>query len=111
MIETATKLHEVTKKHNVPLLINDRLDVCLAIGAEGLHVGQDDMSASLARSLLGPDAIIGVTAASIEEAEAAIEADADYLGIGTMFPTPTKTDTKSIIGTRGTQAILAACST
>ncbi len=111
MIEMATRLHAVTHKHNVPLLINDRLDVCMAMGAEGVHLGQDDMHPSLARSLLGPDAIIGVTASSIEETEAAIEANADYLGIGTMFATPTKTDTKSIIGTQGTQAILAACST
>ena len=111
MIETATRLHAITQKHNIPLLINDRLDVCMAMGAEGVHLGQDDMDASLARSLLGPDAIIGVTASSIEEAEAAIAADADYLGVGTMFATPTKTDTKSIIGTQGTQAILSACST
>ena len=111
MIETAARLHAVTKKYSVPLVINDRLDVCLAMGAEGVHLGQDDMDASLARSLLGPDAIIGVTASSIEEAKAAIEADADYLGVGTMFATPTKTDTKSIIGTQGTQAILSACST
>jgi thiamine-phosphate diphosphorylase / hydroxyethylthiazole kinase len=111
LIEVASKLHAVTKRHKVPLLINDRLDVCLAIGADGVHLGQDDMSASLARSLLGPDAIIGVSAASVEEASAAIDADADYLGIGTMFATPTKTDVKSIIGTQGTQAILAACST
>lgn len=111
MIETASKLHALTKKYKVPLLINDRLDVCMAIGADGVHVGQEDMELALARSLLGPDAIIGVTAASIDEAQAAIEAGADYLGIGTMFATPTKTDTKSIIGTKGTQAILNVCLT
>ena len=111
MIETATRLHAICQKYKAPLVINDRLDVCLAMGADGVHLGQDDMAASMARSLLGPDAIIGVTASSVEEAEAAINADADYLGIGTMFATPTKTDTKSIIGTKGTQAILSACST
>lgn len=111
MIETAGRIHTVTKRHNVPLLINDRVDVCLAVGAEGVHVGQEDMSLSQVRSLLGPDAIIGVTASSIEEAARAIDEGADYLGVGTMFATPTKTDTKSIIGTKGTQAILGACAT
>jgi len=89
LIETASKLHTVTKQYNVPLLINDRLDVCLAVGAEGVHIGQDDMSLSEAKKLLPQDAIIGVTASSLEEAEAAIKNGADYLGIGTMFATPT----------------------
>lgn len=111
MIETASRLHAVTKRYKVPLLINDRVDVCLAMGAEGVHIGQEDMSPSQVRSLLGPDAIIGVTASSITEATEAIDADADYLGVGTMFATPTKTDTKSIIGTKGVQEILGACST
>ena len=111
MIRVAAELHAVTKKYRVPLLINDRVDVCLAVRAEGVHIGQDDMETSQARGLLGPAAILGVTASSIEEAKAAIDAGADYLGIGTMFATPTKTDTKSIIGTKGTQAILEACTT
>jgi len=89
LIETASKLHAVTKQYNVPLLINDRLDVCLAAGAEGVHIGQDDMSLSEAKKLLPQDAIIGVTASSLEEVEAAIKNGADYLGIGTMFATPT----------------------
>ncbi|RMZ82181.1 hypothetical protein DV738_g1718, partial [Chaetothyriales sp. CBS 135597] len=111
MIRVASELHSVTKKYGVPLLINDRVDVCLAVGAEGVHIGQDDMTLSQARGILGPKAIIGVTASSIEEARAAIDGGADYLGIGTLFPTPTKTNTKSIIGTSGTQAILDACDT
>ncbi|EXJ82693.1 hypothetical protein A1O3_06507 [Capronia epimyces CBS 606.96] len=111
MVDIASKLHAVTRKYNVPLLINDRLDVCQAVGAEGVHIGQDDMGCIEARKILGPDAIIGVTASSVEEAQKAIEDGADYLGIGTTFATPTKTDTKSIIGTRGLQEILAACST
>ena len=111
MIETAARLHTVTQRHNVPLLINDRLDVCMAVGAEGVHIGQDDMEVKQARNMLGPDAVIGATVSSIEEANIAIQAGADYLGIGTMFATPTKTDTKSIIGTKGTQEILAACAT
>lgn len=111
MINVASKLHAVTQKHGIPLLINDRLDVCQAVGAEGVHIGQDDMSCVQARQILGPDAIIGVSASSPAEAEQAIKDGADYLGIGTTFATPTKTDTKSIIGTRGLQEILATCST
>ncbi|KAL2433726.1 putative thiamine biosynthetic bifunctional enzyme [Exophiala dermatitidis] len=111
MVETASKINSVTRKYNVPLLINDRLDVCQAVGASGVHIGQDDMGCIEARRILGPDAIIGVTASSISEAQKAIDDGADYLGIGTTFATPTKTDTKSIIGTRGLQEILASCST
>jgi thiamine-phosphate diphosphorylase / hydroxyethylthiazole kinase len=111
MIETASKLHAITQKHSVPLLINDRVDVCLAIGAEGVHLGQDDMNAAEARKILGPSAIIGVTAASPTEAQHAIKDGADYLGIGTTFATPTKIDTKHIIGTQGLQSILAGSDT
>lgn len=111
MIDIAAKLHAVTQKYKVPLLINDRVDVCQAVGAEGVHIGQDDMDCNKARNILGSDAIIGVTASSVDEARKAIEDGADYLGIGTTFATPTKTDTKSIIGTRGLQQILAACDT
>ncbi|BCS02594.1 bifunctional hydroxyethylthiazole kinase/thiamine-phosphate diphosphorylase [Aspergillus luchuensis] len=109
-VETAKKLHQITKKYNVPLLINDRVDVALAAGVEGVHLGQDDMAIEVARKLLPENAIIGISASSIEEAQKAVAAGADYLGIGTMFATPTKTNTKSIIGTAGTQAILEAIS-
>ncbi|RHZ71257.1 hypothetical protein CDV55_100703 [Aspergillus turcosus] len=129
LIQTAKKLHKITKAHGVPLLINDRVDVALAVGAEGVHLGQDDMctihglvrlqliltdtlSADIeeAKKLLPKDAIIGISASSVEEAQHAIDAGADYLGIGTMFATPTKTNTKHILGTAGTQAILDAIS-
>jgi thiamine-phosphate diphosphorylase / hydroxyethylthiazole kinase len=106
LLSTATKLHEITKKYGVPLLVNDRVDVALAAGAEGVHLGQDDMPLSAARKILGPNAIIGITATSIGEADAAQKGGADYLGIGTVFATPTKEDTKSIIGTAGTAEIL-----
>lgn len=109
LISTAKKLHAVTQKYNVPLLINDRVDVALAVGCEGVHIGQDDMGMAFlsffimdrillililvdlptARKLLGPKAIIGVTAASINEALTACKDGANYLGIGTMFATPT----------------------
>ncbi|XHG03202.1 hypothetical protein AWENTII_006518 [Aspergillus wentii] len=110
LIETAKKLHKITQAYGVPLLINDRVDVALAAGVEGVHLGQDDMSITEAKKLLPENSIVGITAASIEEAQEAVRAGADYLGVGTMFATPTKTNTKSIIGTAGTQAILEAIS-
>ncbi|KAF3480471.1 hydroxyethylthiazole kinase [Arthroderma uncinatum] len=106
LIETAAKLHAVTLKHNTPLVINDRVDVALAVGAEGVHLGQDDMNISLAKKMLPEGAIIGVTVSSVEEARIAVESGADYLGIGTVYATPTKTNTKSIIGTAGVKRIL-----
>ncbi|CAM1505358.1 Fc.00g109950.m01.CDS01 [Cosmosporella sp. VM-42] len=106
-VETAKKLHEVAKKLGVPLLINDRVDVAVEVGCEGVHIGQDDMAFEEARKLLGPDKIIGVTASSKEEALKACEAGADYLGIGTVYATQTKKDTKSIIGTSGVREILS----
>ncbi|KAM0281352.1 hypothetical protein ACHAQH_003620 [Verticillium albo-atrum] len=106
LIRTARALHAVTKRHGVPLLINDRIDVALAIGCEGVHIGQDDMDLATARRLLGPDAIIGVTSSTFEEAKAAAAGGADYLGIGTVFSTSTKTNSKHIIGTAGLRSIL-----
>ncbi|KAB2578358.1 putative thiamine biosynthetic bifunctional protein [Lasiodiplodia theobromae] len=108
LVETAKQLHQVTKEYNVPLLINDRVDVALAAGVEGVHIGQDDMDLATARQLLGENAIIGVTASSVEEAIRAAKGGADYLGLGTIFATPTKENTKSIIGTAGLRDILLA---
>ena len=110
LINTARKLHAMTKAHNIPLLINDRLDVALAIRCEGVHIGQDDTPLPIARELLGPDAIIGVTANSVAEALEAAAGGADYLGLGTVFTTATKEDTKSIVGTAGVRAMLSALS-
>jgi thiamine-phosphate diphosphorylase/hydroxyethylthiazole kinase len=106
LISTARKLHEKCKAYNVPLLINDRVDVALAVGCEGVHVGQDDISVSSARQLLGEDAIIGATVSSIDEARIAVERGADYLGIGTLYATNTKKNTKEIIGINGIRKIL-----
>ncbi|KAK0511708.1 hypothetical protein JMJ35_006281 [Cladonia borealis] len=106
LIRVGKQLHAITKRHNVPLLINDRVDVAQAIGAEGVHLGQDDMDLGTARKILGPDAIIGVTANSIKEAIEAARGGANYLGIGTVYATPTKENTKSIIGTAGVKNIL-----
>lgn len=90
----------------MPLLINDRVDVALAAGVEGVHVGQDDLDLRTARKLLGADAIIGVTANNLEEALEAARAGADYLGVGAVYATPTKENTKAILGTAGVQNIL-----
>ncbi|MCJ1277262.1 hypothetical protein MMC21_005073 [Puttea exsequens] len=106
LIRIGKRLHAVTKKHSVPLLINDHVGVAQAIGAEGVHLGQEDMDLQTARRILGPDAIIGVTANNLSEAVIAASGGADYLGIGTVYATPTKKNTKTIIGTAGVKNIL-----
>ncbi|KAK5002627.1 hypothetical protein LTR28_011172, partial [Elasticomyces elasticus] len=108
LIRIAKRLLEVTRPYDVPLLINDRVDVALAAGADGVHIGQDDIELTAARKLLGPEAIIGVTANSEEEALIAAKNGADYLGVGTVFATPTKENAKSIIGVSGVRNILAS---
>lgn len=107
LVRIAKELHKITSAAKVPLLINDRVDVALAAGVEGVHVGQDDLDMKTARKLLGSNAIIGVTANSLEEAVAAARDGADYLGLGTVYATPTKSNAKSIIGTAGVQQILS----
>ncbi|KAH4064142.1 4-methyl-5-beta-hydroxyethylthiazole kinase [Parastagonospora nodorum] len=107
LISIAKQLHEKCKAHNIPLLINDRVDVALAVGCEGVHLGQDDMNISSARHILGPDAIIGATVSSIDEARIAVERGADYLGIGTLYATNTKKNAKDIIGINGIRKILS----
>lgn len=106
LIATAKKLNLICEEQGVRLLINDRVDVALAVGCAGVHIGQDDMDVQTARQLLGKDKIIGATVSSKEEALEAARAGADYLGIGTIFATPTKKDTKSIIGLSGLRDIL-----
>ncbi|KAF2819343.1 TMP-TENI-domain-containing protein [Ophiobolus disseminans] len=106
LISTAKKLHEKCKAYNIPLLINDRVDIALAVGCEGVHLGQDDMNVSEARRILGQDAIIGATVSSIFEARIAVSRGADYLGIGTLYATNTKKNTKDIIGINGIRKIL-----
>ncbi|KAL6717019.1 thiamine biosynthetic bifunctional enzyme [Lecanora helva] len=111
LIRTGKRLHAITSKHNVPLLVNDHVGVAQAIGAEGVHLGQEDMDLHAARQILGPKAIIGVTANNLSEAVIATSGGADYLGIGTVYATPTKENTKSIIGTAGIKNILDRLST
>lgn len=88
----ACKLKELCDKYNVPLIINDRLDIALAVGAAGVHLGQDDLPCAVARRLLGEDFIIGVSAHNPAEAEQAVSEGADYLGCGAVFGTATKHD-------------------
>ena len=92
----ALQVKEITTKYNVPLIINDRVDVALAIDADGVHVGQSDMPCDITRKLIGEDKILGVSAATIEEAKKAERDGADYIGTGAVFPTKTKDDAPSI---------------
>ena len=92
-IDLAQKVHELAKKYNVPLIIDDRVDVMLAVDAEGVHVGADDMPVDIARKLIGTGKILGATAKTIEVAKAAYESGADYLGVGAIYPTTTKVKT------------------
>lgn len=92
-IDLAEKVHTLTKKYNVPLIIDDRVDVALAIDAEGVHVGQSDMPVSTARKLMGDDKIVGATTKTVEQAVEAYAQGADYLGVGAIYPTTTKVKT------------------
>lgn len=92
----ALKVKEITTKYDVPLIINDRVDVALAIDADGVHVGQSDMPCDVTRELIGNDKILGVSAATIEEAQKAENDGADYIGTGAVFPTATKDDAPKI---------------
>ena len=92
-IELAVKVQEITKRYNVPLIIDDRVDVALAIDAEGVHVGAEDMPVATARKLMGADKIVGATAKTVPWAKEAYEQGADYLGVGAIYPTTTKVKT------------------
>ena len=89
-MELAKATHEITKRYGVPLIIDDRVDVALAIDAEGVHVGQTDMPVKIARQLMGPDKIVGATTKTVPQALEAYEQGADYLGVGAIYPTTTK---------------------
>ncbi|KAI0036855.1 thiamine biosynthetic bifunctional enzyme [Vararia minispora EC-137] len=108
-LSIARQTIEICRRYNVPVLINDRIDIALASGADGIHVGQTDMPLAEARKLLPPNAIIGVSCNNIEHVKAAIAGGADYLGLGSIFPTNTKdvTEPGRIPGISGTQDMLA----
>ena len=88
--QLAKQVKEITDAYQVPLIIDDRLDVCLAVDAAGLHIGDDELPVSIARQVLGPEKILGVTAKTVKRALEAEEGGADYLGTGAIFPTTTK---------------------
>ncbi|WP_049500154.1 thiamine phosphate synthase [Streptococcus mitis] len=88
--QLAKQVKEITDSYQVPLIIDDRLDVCLAVDAAGLHIGDDELPVPVARQVLGPDKILGVTAKTVKRALEAEEGGADYLGTGAIFPTTTK---------------------
>jgi len=92
-IVLAEKVHELAKQYNVPLIIDDRVDVALAVDAEGVHVGASDMPVATARKLMGENKIVGATAKTVPWAKEAYEQGADYLGVGAIYPTTTKVKT------------------
>lgn len=104
--EQAILLKKCLHPYNIPLIINDRLDIALACDAEGLHIGQSDMPYDIARKLFGRDKIIGLSVECIQDAVNANELDVDYIGISPVFGTPTKTDTAPALGLNGVQEIV-----
>lgn len=92
---TAVSVKKITDKYNIPLLINDRLDIALAVDASGVHVGQSDLPCSVVREIIGEDKIIGVSAGNLEDACRAEKDGADYIGVGAMYTTDTKKDAKT----------------
>ena len=88
----ASEMKKITDRYGIPLIINDRIDIAMAVGAAGVHIGQKDIPADIARKVIGKDMLLGVSAVSAAEAVNAAKAGADYLGVGAMFPTRTKPD-------------------
>lgn len=103
--EICSQISQKLKAYSVPLIVNDRVDIALACGAEGVHLGQRDLPLRTARSLLGRKKIIGISVNSVEEAKAAESGGADYLGAGPVYMTSSKKDLPKIIGTEGIKAI------
>jgi len=100
-VEEARRMKQLLAPYKVPLIINDRIDVVLASGADGVHIGQDDMPYRVARSLLGGKAIIGLSVETWEDVEESRKLDVSYIGVSPVFATPTKTDTKGVWGLAG----------
>lgn len=92
-LEKARRVHEITQRYRIPLIIDDRVDVAMACGAEGVHVGASDLPVAEVRRLLGSDKIVGATAKTVETAKKAYQDGADYLGVGAIYPTTTKVTT------------------
>jgi len=106
--EQAKAAVAIAQSHEVQLIINDRLDVALSVGATGVHLGQDDLPPEAARRLLGAGAVVGFSTHSVDQAIAAIRLPIDYLAIGPIFQTTTKSDTSPVLGLEGLQAVRRA---
>ncbi|HWJ75375.1 MAG TPA: thiamine phosphate synthase [Kaistia sp.] len=107
-VETATALLEILRPLGIPLIINDRVDVALAVGADGVHVGQSDIPAAMVREMIGPDRILGLSVSYAAELAAPDLAFVDYLGVGPIYATPTKINAAPPIGFDGLAALAAA---
>ncbi|WP_160676321.1 thiamine phosphate synthase [Clostridium sp. C8-1-8] len=94
--KVALEVKAITRKHNIPLIINDRIDIALSVDAEGIHVGQDDMPCTVTRKIIGEEKVVGVSVSTLEEAIQAEKDGADYIGVGAIFPTSSKDDAKSV---------------
>lgn len=111
LYETVVAALEITRPRGVRLIVNDRVDVALAAGADGVHVGQDDLPAGSAREILGPLAIIGISTHSLAQAAAAAGLPVDYVAIGPVFATSTKANPDPVVGLEGLRAVRAAVTT
>jgi len=98
LLEMAYQLKELCSKHQVPFIVNDHIDIALAVDADGIHLGQDDLPLSEARKILGPDKIIGISTHAIEEAIEAEKNGADYIGVGPVYETKSKVDVVDPVG-------------
>ena len=98
MRELASELRKLCQKHAIPFIVNDNLELALELNADGIHIGQEDLAAAIVRQKMGPDRILGVSAYNPEEAKAALQQGADYLGVGPIFTTRTKEDAKDALG-------------
>jgi len=104
-IEQALGIKKLLAARQIPLIINDRLDVALAVGADGVHLGQNDMPLEMAKKIAGPSMLIGISAESVQDAIEAENGGADYLGVSPIYATPTKTDTAPALGLQGLREI------
>ena len=94
--QTSLSIKAITEKHKVPLIINDRVDIALAVNADGVHIGQSDLPANVVRKLVGSGMLMGVSVSTVQEAIQAVKDGADYVGVGAMYPTDSKTDTNLV---------------
>ncbi|MBI3366541.1 thiamine phosphate synthase [Candidatus Roizmanbacteria bacterium] len=110
MINQARQLRTITANAKIPLIINDRIDIALEVHCDGVHVGQKDISAVEARKMIGKNMILGVSASNVAQAKKAQDDEADYLGVGPIFPTSTKIDVDPVVGLKGLADIKKAVS-